>query len=325
MDHFQEHYTVAASKSQATSVKKLAQEWQLTVDKDLHDLLVFPGDEQRIKMLEGQIVEEGCRDPLVVWRETNIIVDGNTRHDICLRNSIPFAVVFMHFDSKSDAMQWAKDNQNNRRNMTKPQSIEVTHKIEGQIRAEAKERQLSTLKQNVNSDTPNLAERSKGESRDKLADMAGVGHTTYQKGTHILDNAPEPIKEAWKSEALSTEAAYQATKLSEERQQQIIEEAERGEKPIKQIVNDAIRAEKEGEKCDMQEAARAFSSGEAYNLDNLVDEVIENGEDCVDAIRVHIETRITLFSEASGRIAEAIDRIIKAFSDLKEEVTSKWN
>ena len=322
MDHFQEHYTVAASKSQATGVKKLAQEWQLIVDKDLHDLLVFPGDEQRIKMLEGQIVEEGCRDPLVVWRETNIIVDGNTRHDICMRNSIPFAVVFMHFDSKSDAMQWAKDNQNNRRNMTLPQSIEVTHKIEGQIRAEAKERMLAGKKQDP---TPNLAGGAKGESRDKLADMAGVGHTTYQKGTHILDNAPETIKEAWKVEALSTDAAYQATKLPEERQQQIIKEAERGEKPIKQIVNDAIRAEKEGEKCDMQEAARAFSSGEAYNLDNLVDEVIENGEDCVDAIRVHIETRITLFSEASGRIAEAIDRIIKAFSDLKEEVTSKWN
>lgn len=322
MDHFQEHYTVAASKSQATSVKKLAQEWQLTVDKDLHDLLVFPGDEQRIKMLEGQIVEEGCRDPLVVWRETNIIVDGNTRHDICMRNSIPFAVVFMHFESKSDAMQWAKDNQNNRRNMTTPQSIEVTHKIEGQIRAEAKERQI---RKPANSVVPNLAQQNEGRSRDKLADMAGVGHTTYQKGTYILDNAPETIKEAWKSEALSTDAAYQATKLPEERQQQIIEEAERGEKPIKQIVNDAIRAEKEGEKCDMQEAARAFSSGEAYNLDNLVDEVIENGEDCVDAIRVHIETRITLFSEASGRIAEAIDRIIKAFSDLKEEVTSKWN
>ena len=323
MDHFQEHYTVAASKSQATSVKKLAQEWQLTVDKDLHDLLVFPGDEQRIKMLEGQIVEEGCRDPLVVWRETGIIVDGNTRYDICLRNNIPFAVVFMHFDNKSGAMQWAKDNQSNRRNMTIPQSIEVMHKIEYQIKADAEKRMLAGKKQDP---VPNLAQGSAtGRSRDKLADMAGVGHTTYQKGTHILDNAPEPIKQAWKSEALSTDAAYQATKLPEEIQRKIIDEAERGENPIKQIVNDAIRAEKEGEKCDMQEAARAFSSGEAYNLDNLVDEVIENGEDCVDAIRVHIETRITLFSEASGRIAEAIDRIIKAFSDLKEEVTSKWN
>lgn len=321
MDHFQEHYTVAASKSQAIGIKKLAQEWQLTVDKDLHDLLVFPGDEQRIKMLEGQIVEEGCRDPLVVWRETNIIVDGNTRHDICLRNSIPFAVEFMHFDSKSEAMQWAKDNQNNRRNMTTPQSIEVTHKIEGQIRAEAKARQGTRT--DLGNFPPNLAESKRSESRDKLADMAGVGHTTYQKGTHILDNAPEPIKEAWKSETLSTDAAYQATKLPEERQRQIIDEAERGEKPIKQIVNDAIRAEKE--EGFMQEAALAFSSGEAYNLDNLVEEVIENGEDCVDSIRTHIETRITLFGEASGRIAEAIDHIIEAFSELKKEVTSKWS
>jgi hypothetical protein len=225
----------------------------------------------------------------------------------------------MHFDSKSEAMQWAKENQANRRNMTTPQSIEVTHKIEGQIRAEAKERQI---RKPANSVVPNLAQQNEGRSRDKLADMAGVGHTTYQKGTHILDNAPEPIKQAWKSEALSTDAAYQATKLPEERQRKIIDEAERGEKPIKQIVNDAIKAEKE--EGFMQEAALAFSSGEAYNLDNLVEEVIENGEDCVDAIRVHIETRITQFDSAGGRIADAIDKIINSFVELKREVNEKW-
>ena len=302
-------------------IKKMACEWQLTVDPDLRDLLIFDGDnhEQRVKMLEAQIIEEGCRDPLVVWRETGIIVDGNTRHSICLQNNIPFAIVFMHFDSKSEAMQWAKENQANRRNMTTPQSIEVTHKIEGQIRAEAKERMLAGKKQDP---TPNLAGGGKGESRDKLADMAGVGHTTYQKGTHILDNAPEPIKQAWKSEALSTDAAYQATKLPEERQRKIIDEAERGEKPIKQIVNDAIKAEREV--GYMQEAAVAFSSGEAYNLDNLVEEVIENGEDCVDAIRTQIETRITLFDSAGGRIADAIDKIINSFVELKREVNEKW-
>lgn len=303
-------------------IKKMACEWQLTVDPDLRDLLIFDGDnhEQRVKMLEAQIIEEGCRDPLVVWRETGIIVDGNTRYDICLRNNIPFAVVFMHFDSKSEAMQWAKDNQSNRRNMTIPQSIEVMHKIEHQIKADAKERQRGGRGGVLL--PPNLAEGNKGESRDKLADMAGVGHTTYQKGTHILDNAPEPIKQAWKSEALSTDAAYQATKLPEERQQQIIDEAERGEKPIKQIVNDAIKAQRE--EGFMQEAALAFSSGEAYNLDNLVEEVIENGEDCVDAIRIHIETRITQFDAAGGRIADAIDKIINSFVELKREVNEKW-
>lgn len=305
-------------------IKKMACEWQLTVDPDLRDLLIFDGDnhEQRVKMLEAQIIEEGCRDPLVVWRETGIIVDGNTRYDICLRNNISFAAVFMHFDSKSEAMQWAKENQANRRNMTTPQSIEVAHKIEGQIRAEAEER-LHLSQGRGKKGVPNLAQVSEnGRSRDKLADMAGVGHTTYQKGTHILDNAPEPIKQAWKSEALSTDAAYQATKLPEERQRKIIDEAELGEKPIKQIVNDAIKAEREV--GYMQEAAVAFSSGEAYNLDNLVEEVIENGEDCVDAIRTQIETRITLFDSAGGRIADAIDKIINSFVELKREVNEKW-
>lgn len=322
MGNLHEKCNTLLRDSQGT-IKKLASEWQLTVDPDLRDLLIFPGDnhEQRVKMLEAQIIEEGCRDPIVVWRETGIIVDGNTRYDICLRNNIPFAVVFMHFDSKADAMQWAKDNQSNRRNMTIPQSIEVQHKIENQVRADAKERMLAGKKIDLKENFPE-GMQIKGQSRDKLGAEAGVSGRTYEKATHVLDNAPEPIKQAWKSEALSTDAAYQATKLPEERQQQIIDEAERGEKPIKQIVNDAIKAQRE--EGFMQEAALAFSSGEAYNLDNLVEEVIENGEDCVDAIRIHIETRITQFDAAGGRIADAIDKIINSFVELKREVNEKW-
>ena len=83
------------------TVKKSAEYWGLSIDAILRDFL--PRDPQKVKMLEGQILEEGCRDALVVWKEKNCIVDGNTRYDICKANNIPFAVEYKSFSRRSAA------------------------------------------------------------------------------------------------------------------------------------------------------------------------------------------------------------------------------
>lgn len=51
--------------------------------------------------------------------------------------------------------------------------------------------------------------------------MAGVGRTTYKQATTILDKAPEPVIEATRKKELSINAAYQVTKLPEEKQAEI--------------------------------------------------------------------------------------------------------
>lgn len=222
------------------TVKKSAEYWGLSIDAILRDFL--PRDPQKVKMLEGLILEEGCRDALVVWKEKNCIVDGNTRYDICKANNIPFAVEYKSFSKRSEAMQWALDNQYNRRNMTSVQRIEAAHMIEDEIRAEAKERQGTRT--DLGNIPPNLAESKGGESRDKLAAMAGVSHGTYEKATKVLDTAPEPIKQAMRRNDISVEAAYQATKLPEEAKQEVTRRIEGGEKP-KEVVREVINRGKE--------------------------------------------------------------------------------
>lgn len=60
----------------------------------------------------------------------------------------------------------------------------------------AKERQLSTLKQN-SSDTQKSAERKQGETRDELAAIAGTSHDTISKVEKILEKGtPEQIQRA---------------------------------------------------------------------------------------------------------------------------------
>ena len=42
-----------------------------------------PLTEEEYRGLEKSLLEEGCRDPLVVWGD--ILIDGHNRYEICLK------------------------------------------------------------------------------------------------------------------------------------------------------------------------------------------------------------------------------------------------
>ena len=58
-------------------------------------------------------------------------------------------------------------------------------------------------------DVPKVAQR---RSRDELAGMAGVGHTTYERGVSIIEDAPKVIADAVRNNELSINAGYTVTK-----------------------------------------------------------------------------------------------------------------
>lgn len=321
MENPHKNYTKSSNESQGGFVKKLAADWNLTIDDEFKSLLDPQCNEERT-IFEDSLLKEGCRDALVIWRGPRIIVDGHHRFGFCSEHDIPFGVIEMDFADRDDAKMWIIRNQLARRNLPPHRRGLLALQLKPIIEARARDNLVAGAAMTNTGCQKSDKAIIPIDTKKELAKIAGVSHDTIAKVESVEKNAPEPIKEASRRGEISVNAAYQATKLPQDRQEEIIKEAERGEKPIKQIVNDAIRAEKE--EGFMQEAALAFSSGEAYNLDNLVEEVIENGEDCVDAIRVHIETRITQFDSAGGRIADAIDKIINSFVELKKEVNEKW-
>lgn len=76
---------------------------------------------ERVGELLAQLQSEGCRDPLVVWSEENILVDGHTRFDLCEIHSIEYGVKYLDFDSRDDVFDWMCANQLARRNLTDEQ------------------------------------------------------------------------------------------------------------------------------------------------------------------------------------------------------------
>jgi hypothetical protein len=88
---------------------------QITIDKEFQSIV--PGlHADELKLLKQSILNEGCRDALVVWGTT--LIDGHNRFDICTKHNIPFSTRDKHFTDRQDAINWIIGNQLGRRNLT---------------------------------------------------------------------------------------------------------------------------------------------------------------------------------------------------------------
>lgn len=67
--------------------------------------------------LEQNILDEGCRDPLVIWNDT--ILDGHNRFEICTKHGIDFKTTPapVYILTEDDAEDWIDKNQLGRRNL----------------------------------------------------------------------------------------------------------------------------------------------------------------------------------------------------------------
>ena len=67
------------------------------------------------------LLAEGCRDALVVWAETGILLDGHNRLAICEAEGLEYRTVELPFTDRLDARIWVLTNQSARRNLTDDQ------------------------------------------------------------------------------------------------------------------------------------------------------------------------------------------------------------
>ena len=78
--------------------------------------LIPPLSEDERSQLEKNLLEHGCRDPLVVWQ--GVLLDGHNRFEICERHGIEFSTVEIDLPDRQAAEDWMDANQLGRRNLT---------------------------------------------------------------------------------------------------------------------------------------------------------------------------------------------------------------
>lgn len=175
------------------------------VNKELRDLIP-PLSEEEYAQLEANIVAEGIRDPLVVWKQPDgreMLIDGHNRWSIAAHHSgLTFEVVYKDFKDLDEAKVWIYKNQLGRRNLGEWERFDLVKGLEALEAKNAKQRMSDGAK-----GTPILAE-AKGETRDKLAEMVGVSHGKYSMMKAIDENGTEALKSDVRNGDMSVNAAY---------------------------------------------------------------------------------------------------------------------
>ncbi|MGA7791784.1 MAG: hypothetical protein WCA19_02015 [Candidatus Acidiferrales bacterium] len=137
---------------------------QITIDKEFESLIQPPTAQER-ELLTEQILRDGCREPLSVWKtedDQRILLDGHNRYKICTEHRRGFQTVNIKLDSREQAKLWILLHQVGRRNLTDDQRAVIWNEIREQrskvasIEAAAKARAAKASPVQV--DSANLTE-----------------------------------------------------------------------------------------------------------------------------------------------------------------------
>ena len=150
------------------SEKKL---YILRIEKEFKNL-IRPLKREEYIQLEDNILNEGCRDPIVVWHYT--IIDGHNRYEICKRHQIPFNILEMEFECKEAAIAWICANQLGRRSIT-----DETRKF--LIGMQYESEKIVHARKNMDGINQYSAPDAKGRSVKQVQMTPPTGHMTAQK------------------------------------------------------------------------------------------------------------------------------------------------
>lgn len=165
---------------------------QIVIDEEFKNLISPLGDDE-YNQLKENILRDECRDPLVVWLEKNILLDGHHRYAICTDEDKPYKVAKLSFDDRLAAREWVLKNQLGRRNL----SPDMIAYLRGRLYDTRKEREGRPNKRSQNETVIS------GRTSEKIAAETGVHRQTIMRDAafatavdEIAKNTDQEVKQA---------------------------------------------------------------------------------------------------------------------------------
>lgn len=318
----------------------------LIIDPEFRDKIP-PMPKEDFDGLRGDILRDGyVRDPLVVWEEENILLDGHHRWKVIKENwellKDQFSIDYKSFQGRWAAIAWICANQLHKHNMTELQRMKL-------LQEEHDARQKSwggtganqfTVKQSgktLHSASVTDAELYNNKTRATIAMehniTAGAVKTAVEVGRGI-DRAAE-VDRDFKNEILAGEVKASKKDLAEIRKMTNDEDVKsaidniRHPKP-KAVKNPNIPSKPRSRKTeeDQRIAERVDRIIEIQNdsnrdtsitIQDLAELVEEDGKDYVSSLQNMLTVRSALLVGDNRKvIAEVIENIISEICKVKE-------
>ncbi|MFA5207196.1 MAG: DNA methyltransferase [Candidatus Paceibacterota bacterium] len=218
--------------------------------------LIYPLSSEEYQLLEQSIIDDGCRDSIILWNKT--IVDGHNRYEICTKHNISFNTIQKEFENIEYAKEWIILNQFGRRNINSYERGHLANILKDieQKRFTEKQKEIKTQIPDrgpqISADrtklvtifSPNEEEGEiKGDiktvtrdSRDELAKKAGISYTLISDIKKIDDSGEEIIINATKIGSLKISQA--SLLVDKNTDKKTLEKAKKAIEIIKNETND---------------------------------------------------------------------------------------
>lgn len=199
---------------------------QLVINKELKNLIP-PLTPEEYNQLEQNLLQDGCRDPLVVW--DNTLIDGHNRFEICTKHNIKFETINKDFADIDQAKIFIIDLQLGRRNL--PEFVQI------ELKTFKKDILLKIGKENLK-----LSE-GRGKKGLSITDKGFTKHNTQKEiakdlnistgklaqAEVVIKRAPEEVKEKLRRGVITINEAYKIVKTEDKKEQRRLD-AEIGKK-----------------------------------------------------------------------------------------------
>lgn len=200
----------------------------IRIDESLRSY-IDPLTEDEHAALERSLLDEGCRDALVLWGD--LLVDGHNRYGICQQHGIPFQTVQnTRFKSMEDVHLWMIDNHLGRRSVSDFQrgvlalrkkeilSERVREEPVADADASAPSAEAATSADLGPAFDPSPVASAPAISREALARAARISSNTLGQIEKIRKTAAPELVDAVKSGVISINAAAAVASLPGEQQ-----------------------------------------------------------------------------------------------------------
>ncbi len=302
---------------------------QIRVDPEFQNKIP-PLTEAEFKQLEDNILEAGrIYEPIAVWEQTGIIVDGHNRYKILLKhaakgNKIKHEIRLMSFADKWEAFDWMYKNQLGRRNLTDEQKTYILGKL-----YEARKHVVAgntTSARNADgtfqcAQSEHNGQKTIGRISDQIGKEQGVGKETvkragaFAKGIDAIRKVDSDLADRILTGQMDVpKVAVQYVGKTPDDQMETVVKAIREGNPItghkdtreakaiaKELVDDSITME--------------------YTLDHLIEQMRCNADGFVNSLSNLLMDHKDISNANRAELTEAIDVIIiNRINQIKERL-----
>lgn len=298
----------------------------IIVDPRFRDKIPKPTPEERRRLEENILADGYVREPLVLWKGHDTLVDGHNRWEIIQAHpELPYRTVEQEFSGEWDVIAWICRNQLGRRNISKvvydkliQEEYEAVQKIQGGTGANQ-----YTVKEQSGE---NL--HSAKKTRVIIAEEHGIPEGTvksaveFGRGLDAIDAAVPGTKDA----VLSGELKVKKSEVAEARKMEPEEiassmEVQDGKAHFHFPRTDNRGSGRPSELRAIEEMDAAHYGAEdvaEYGLDDLLEDIRALHEDFLDKYHTVMDVHRDIVTDNAKKVLAAMKEFETEWKEIKE-------